>query len=318
VTSPPIRLLAEASGWIWPDDPDTLALLEALAGLSASWDFRGRKERDSIAEAPAAVNGRLLPNDLVIPAARALGLVDSLPLPRSSFSHFAVLGGLVNACVNRAQRAAVMLRNGIEAPSVTVLGGHRELSETERARAGELGMGDLTDEAAVLVAAGRAAFSLEDGVTAADLDRPEPGWSGDPRGPVPEAAQTLYASSAHYSWPSADIVIAPSGEPAQRRANTADGLRHWATLEGIGAGDHVLLLTTQIYVPYQHLAAVSVLGLERGCAVYCCGVDAATSVLGLRAFGGRDYLQEIRSTLRAAVTLLKSAQEAQTSRRRDQ
>jgi hypothetical protein len=44
-------------------------------------------------------------------------------------------------------------------------------------------------------------------------------------------------------------------------------------------GAIALLLTTQIYVPYQQFGGLEVLGIERGCSVYCCGVDAASSYL---------------------------------------
>lgn len=51
------------------------------------------------------------------------------------------------------------------------------------------------------------------------------------------------------------------------------------------------------------------LGLEHGWGVYACGVDAASSPLPGREFGGRDYLQEIRSALRSAPALLRAARE---------
>ena len=92
--------------------------------------------------------------------------------------------------------------------------------------------------------------------------------------------------------------------------NTEDQLRYWAAQHEIGRDDRVLLLTTQIYVPFQQLVALRVLGIERGCAVHYCGVDAESSFLPGLSFSGRSYLQEVRSALLAADTLMTAAREA--------
>jgi hypothetical protein len=295
--SEPVRSLADASGWDWPDETDTLTLLDRLADLSAGWDFRRNRERNFIEGAPAEVNGREVPDRLVIGAARALGLVDAVTITGRTFSHLVVLSGLATACVNRTHRAAGLIRGGLAADAVVALGAHRALGGAEPSRAAAAGLGDLTDEAAVLVAATRKAFGLG-----------PPPVAHESQPPADPANQTAFhAGWARYQWPSVEVVIAPSGNPAGRRANTADQLRYWAAAAGVGRDDDVLILTTQIYVPYQHLETVRVLGLERGCGVYSCGVDPASSPLPrIPPFGGRDYLQEIRSALLAARLLLRA------------
>jgi hypothetical protein len=163
VSSAPMRALAEASGWDWPPGADTGELLERLAGLSADWDFRGRGggvERNFIGTEPADVNGRVVPEGLVVSAARALGLVSATPVPAERFTSLVVLSGLVRACVNRTRYARALLDGGVRAASVTVLGGHRELRGDELVLAKEQGFGDLFDEADVVLAATRRAFGL--------------------------------------------------------------------------------------------------------------------------------------------------------------
>lgn len=308
-SSPPLRALAEASGWEWPSCPDTAELLTRLTDLSgggddpsSGWDFRARlggKERNFIETAPAEVNGRIIPEDLIKAAAQALGLVEATPVPAEQFTALVVLSGLVRACVNRTRHAADLLRNGLQADTAVVLGGHRQLGGQEPAQAKELGLGEVFDEAEVVVAATRQAFSLapaEKVQSAAHL----PAWD-----------DALWAASARYRWPGVEIVIAPSSEPSARRVNTQDQLRHWGGLAEIGHTDRVLLLTTQIYVPFQQLVGLRVLGLERNCRVYCCGVDAASSFLPGKTFSGRSYLQEIRSALRAAAALMKAARDTE-------
>jgi hypothetical protein len=300
VTSPPLRALADASGWEWPAGADTLALLDRLAELSADWDFRKDKERNFIEGTPAEVNGRQIPDGLVIPAARALGLVDASPVAGRVFSHLVVLSGLTRACVNRTHFAAGLLSDGLRAGSVAVLGAHRKLGGAEPEQARELGFGELSDESDVIVAAARQAFGLG-----------EPAITEESESALdPEVFEQFHAAWARYRWDSVEVLIVPSSDPTLRRADTADQLRYWAGLARVGGGDDVLVVTTQIYVPYQHMEAVRVLGLERGCGVYSCGVDAAGSLLPARAFGGRDYLQEIRSALRSAPGLLRAARAA--------
>jgi hypothetical protein len=293
--SAPMRALAEASGWNWPSDPDTGELLERLAGLSADWDFRGRRggvERNFIGTAPADVNGRVVPEELITAAAQALGLVSATPVPAERFTSLVVLSGLVRACVNRTRHARALLDEGVRAASVTVLGGHRELRGDELVLAKEQGFGDPFDEAGVVLAATRQAFGLGQPDESEASGPARSDWDDE-----------LWSAWARYRWPGVEVLIVPSGEPG-RRVNTPDQLRYWASRNGIGRDDRVLLLTTQIYVPFQQFSGLQVLGIERGCAVWCCGVDAGNSFLPGLSFTGRSYLQEIRSALLAASRLM--------------
>ena len=140
------------------------------------------------------------------------------------------------------------------------------------------------------------------------------GLGGEPESEVPGPHRSdwddeLRTAAACYRWPTVEVLIVPSGQP-DRRVNTEDQLRYWASRHEIGRDDRVLLLTTQIYVPFQQLVALRVLGIERGCAVRCCGVDAKSSFLPGLSFSGRSYLQEIRSALLAADTLMTAARDA--------
>lgn len=296
-----MRALARASGWEWPAGRDTGELLDRLAALSDEWDFRGRGggvERNLIGADAAEVNGHLVAEELVLAAADALGLVRATPVPDVTFTTLLVLSGLVRACVNRTRHAAALVRDGLHADSVTVLGGHRELGGAEPEQAATLGFGEQLDEADVVLAATRQAFGLG-GPRKSEESGPRPGAWDD----------RLWSAWARYAWPGIQVLIAPSSDPG-RRVNTVDQLRFWASENGIGHGDRVLLLTTQIYVPYQQFGALQVLGIERGCGVYCCGVDAASSFLPGTVFSGRSYLQEIRSALRAASQLLSAVRKA--------
>lgn len=293
--SAPIRALAAASGWDWPAGPEAGELLARLAELSGDWDFRGRGggvERNFIGTELAEINGRVVPEELIMAAAQALGLVSATPVPPEPFTSLVVLSGLVRACVNRTRHARALLDEGVAAAAVTVLGGHRELRGDELVLAKEQGFGDRFDEADVVLAATRQAFGLGDPEQSEAAGPSRNDWSDE-----------LWGASARYRWPGVEVLIVPSGERG-RRVNTADQLRYWADRNGIGRDERVLLLTTQIYVPFQQFSALQVLGIERGCSVHCCGVDAESSFLPGLSFSGRSYLQEIRSALQAASRLM--------------
>ncbi len=298
-----MRALAAASGWEWPTEKTTLGLLRELAQRSVDWDFRKNRERHFIEAVPAEVNGRLIPDSLVINAARELGLVDSVPVTKSEFSYLLVLSGQAAACVSRARYAAELIRGGVRPDSVVLLGAHRQLVGAESEQAAEAGLGHFADEAGVILAAARQAFRLGPPLSSEET-RPAPD---------PEQRATLYAASARYRWPAAEVVIAPSDMPEARRAKTGDQLQYWADAVGLNSEHDVLIVTTQINVPYQHLVAGLVLGLGCDAAVYCCGTDAGSSLPSVRDLAGRDYLQELRATLRAAFRLLRLAHQARAA-----
>jgi hypothetical protein len=90
------------------------------------------------------------------------------------------------------------------------------------------------------------------------------------------------------------------------RANTADGFVGWAELlPGAAHGAQLLLVTTDMFVPFQHCDAVRVLGLGYGATIETIGFATATSrwVRAARTF---EVLQEVRSAI-LSMRLLHAA-----------
>lgn len=102
----------------------------------------------------------------------------------------------------------------------------------------------------------------------------------------------------------AEVICAGRGEPATR-ANTADTYDAWRAADPV---DHetVLIVTTDIYVPFQHFDAVRKLGLASACSVETIGVPAGFELPnGYRvSFTLAHYLQEVRSAIRSLRRLL--------------
>ncbi|MEV6845150.1 hypothetical protein [Actinoplanes sp. NPDC051411] len=278
VASEPMKALVAAYGESLPDAGvgDLLAWLDAFSGVH--WDFRrhGRVERDQVT-APAFDAGR---TELIVAAATALRLVEAAPPPHSEYDHMLVLGGLGRACLQRSRYAAELALSGaVKVGEVAALGSFRPLTHAER----ELpGLGGAAFEVDAMDVGVRAGF---------DLTRPveREGLEGE-------------WDVRTYRWPGQPeihVLAAPSSEPAIRRANTADTYEFWAGRMRLRATDRILVVTTPIYVPFQHGDAIRILGLRHGCGIDTIGVDPSrvTVPFAPGATNPDRYLQEMRSAI---------------------
>ena len=277
-----------------PFDADLAELLDWLEQLSARWDLREGRERnlvdDQQTDEPV---GRMIQA-----AAHGLGLVGTLPPPARRYDHVLILGGLIRACFARPRHAAALLRErGVEAGAVTALGGYRELRGDELELAARFGMPDLADEFDAMHAGVRAAFEL-----------------GEPIAERGERSDVLGASWRVVEYETVEdvalhVVAAPSSDPGERRANTADTYAWWAAeLARLRRGQRILIVTTDIYVPYQHADALRMLGLRYDVEVDAVGIRPGDVDPRLQQeFLPHNYLQEIRSTIRAYRMLHETA-----------
>src|SRR6185369_1327377 len=78
----------------------------------------------------------------------------------------------------------------------------------------------------------------------------------------------------HPATPRVDVVAAPA-RTGRDRANTPDTDAFWAETEHLRPGDRVLVVTSPLYVPFQHCDAVRLLGLPYRCTVETVGFDAS-------------------------------------------
>ncbi len=288
--------LVRLSGGEVPADLAPAELLGWLREFSAAWDFRGGKERNLFeARALDPATDRAIKD-----AAADLGLIRGGVRPQGHYEHVLILGGLARACLARPLAAARVLNDGgVEADAVTALGGFRELrgdevGMVEQVAPEQAGSQAVDDEFDAMDVGVRLAFGL--------------GAPDDERG--------MSAESAYGSWRVHEyttgaglpvfVVAAPSGEPEVRRTNTGDSYEWFATeLAGLRQGQRLLLVTSDIYVPYQHADALRILGLPFGVEVETMGVQPGDLDPRLEQFFSADaYLQEVRSTIMAFDRLL--------------
>ena len=139
---------------------------------------------------------------------------------------------------------------------MTALGGHRPFSDQERILAESAGLAGVEEEFDALDLGTRMAFGLGSPTAkfGQSFDNPGGSW-------------TIHEYEMG-SGLSVRVAAAPSSEPAVRRANTADSYNWWAMkLANLVRSDRLLAITTAIYVPAQHAAAIRMLSIPFGVEV---------------------------------------------------
>lgn len=267
--------------------PDLISWLESY---SSRWDYRGGKERNLV----EGVQFEPAREAIVLAAAEGLGLTGTAAPPNDDYDHILVLGGLVRACLARPLHAATLIRQGeVAAGTVTALGGFRPLGGDEHDLAASAGYPDLADEFEAMDAGLRRAFALADPI--------------DERGERSEVVGASWCVRQYRTDEGLDVrvIAAPSSEPGVRRANTPDTYIWFAEqVAKLQPGQRVLLVTTDIYVVFQHAAAIERLSLPYGVEVDAVGIQAGAIDSRLaQPFRPDNYLQEVRSSILALGNL---------------
>jgi hypothetical protein len=281
ISSAPMRALVAEFGGVLPDRPVDRLLTWLDDFSDQHWNFRkrGNVERDQV-KAPEFTAETAA---LIGAAAASLHLVDPDRPSRTEYDHVLVLGGLGRACLQRTEYAAqLILQGATSAPELAALGSFRPLTDAEKALPG---LGTSRYEADAMDVGVRLGFGFEApvGREASDDDATPRSWE----------VRTYRAEGS----PEVHVLAAPSSEPDRRRANTADTYEFWARRVSLRATDRVLVVTSPIYVPFQHSDAIRMLALPFGCAIDTIGFDPARSTVALApgATNPDRYLQEIRS-----------------------
>jgi hypothetical protein len=289
--------LVRAFGGSPSDMPrETAPRLAWLDSFSDQWDTRQGKERDQAStlhltsEQEQAVRSTTASLDMREPSRPS----------RSHYDIVMVLGGLVRACFVRPAYAAELLASGVTASMVVGLGGHRPFSEEETVLAAAAGQNDLIDEFGALDAGMREAFNL---TTPSVVD-----------GVSSEVIGERWSVLQYQGKMPVTVAAAPSSDPGTRRANTADAYRWYAeTWAALPEGTTVLAVTTPLYVPAQHAAALATLALPFKLVVETVGTPPATGAWA-QDFSPSRYLLEVRSAVRAYRSLWAALTEGSAAR----
>lgn len=260
------------------DVESALAFIDYVA--ADHWDFRQGRERQSLE--------RELSNDvvaLVYRVAARFGLLRRNGEPKGSYDDLLVLGGTVRACYSRMALGKSLLETRVECPAMTALGAFRPLQPEELHLARVLVGGEVETEAEALVATARVLYGAGDAAVHELCDGAE----------VVVVDERVRVS-----------VLGCSGSGG--RARTDDTYRLWMQRSpwSATAPRRVVIVTSQIYVPYHHLEALRLLAMPRGWYVETVGSEPGEFLPSqlAPALKPAHYLQEIRSTVHAMRRLL--------------
>jgi hypothetical protein len=278
VSSEPMAALVAAYGGTLPDlgTGDLLAWLDDFS--DEHWNFRkrGNVERDQV-RAPEFPAGAAA---LIRAAATALNLADAAHPPHARYDHLLILGGLGRSCLQRTEYAARLVHEGVvTVPEIAALSSFRPLTTAETA----------------LPALAGATYEVD----AMDTGIREAFGFGTPVLHEASVGNSAWRVRTHREpgLPDVHVLAAPSSEPDQRRANTADTYEFWARGVSLAPTDRILVVTSPIYVPFQHSDAIRILALRHGCGIDTIGADPARTTVPPPpgATNPDRYLQEIRS-----------------------
>lgn len=305
VQCPSLRDLVDIFGGGVAFDGPTAQVLSSLEAFSDRWDFRRMaRERGAASDDRQTQSGSArwlsAATDLnaesearVMRDVEHLGLTQSSEPRRASYDAFLVLGGARLSCYLRALRAAELVRAGTSVRTIGLLGAARPVADSERDATDTYAPG-ATDEFDLALAGGEKAFGFDSRdfheERSEDRENPNAAWVVR-RGDVTYSEQALRVVA----------LAAPSSDPTRRRANSADTLVFFLDHEQIASGSTLLLITSQIYVPYVQLEALRTIGIARQVNVETIGFPGRDRMPELQGMSGTNhYLQEVRSAIQAA------------------
>lgn len=299
---------------LYGQDPDVLLrgslnhVLEQLETFSDRWDFRRMaRERGAASDdkLPGGIGAaRWLSADAELPAdwnARILADVEKLGLIRAEdpkeleYDQILVLGGARLSCKLRAIRAVEILGQGTRAGVIGLLGAARPVGEGERDATDSYAPRAL-DEFDLAIAGAQHAFGF-------NVERFTERRHDDPANKNREwRIRRFEAATGNQQLPIV-AVSAPSSDPDRRRANSADTIMFFLDHEPATHTKRILLITSQIYVPYVQLEAIRTVAFPRGVTVETIGFpgDRMPELQGMS--NPHHYLQEVRSAIQAARRL---------------
>jgi hypothetical protein len=288
LASPALADLVRAFGGEPPSGPPETVIDELARFSRYAWDARGGGERDDTRWPAHAAEV----DALVRASAHALGLAGRQRPAGGSYDHVLVLGGGPRTAMARTHFTTGLLdERAIRTAAIAGLGSLRPLSPRERATAAEWAMPELVCEADAMAAAFSRVF---------DRPRRESQRTG-----VTDAGEQWWVRTYELSDRTLHVIAAPASRPGER-ANTVDTLTGWAELVASPTSrERLLLVTTDLFVPFQHCDAVRTLGLRYGCGVETVGFDAARDAW-VTPRAAAAVLQEVRSAILSMQRLLRA------------
>lgn len=312
-----VELLSDAPAA--PADPIIPCLQSVIAlekRAADSFDFRSQggsayRERSEAARADFDDDTRAR----VVEYAGVLGLVEQTRPAHDSYDMTLILGGGFRSPLLRTRYAALLEQQGIDLGEIYLLGSPRFLitNEPQERPITSTYAPDATDEFDLLVAAATREFGFSPEpvvflcgcASAVEIcphwrHRDEPGAADVP----PEYTHERSTRLTSVEGDQRGSVISASTSRPPYRPDTSDTFELWARYADPVLERHVLVVTTQIFVPFQRFDGLRRLHLPHGLSVDAVGFGADW---GDRPLTAEHLLQETLSAIRSARRLLVDA-----------
>jgi len=296
VNSPALLdLIKEFDGHI-PNGLSLESFIGWLHEFSTRWDFR-RMQREAEAK-DIGEGARWLLDDseitehtknIISSSAEVLGLIGISKPFMKHYDYILSLGGAKLSCLLRTKWAFQLVeQHNYNPKAIVLLASSRPISESER-KATDTYAKSAKTEFDLINAGAKSCFNGGSKFEEEKYDDTE-------------NSNKSWKVRKYKSFKSTTPVIAisaPSTEPDIRRANSADTYEFFFSKLNIPQGSSLLLVTSQIYVPYQQLEAIRSVAIPHNVIMETVGfpADWTTELQGMT--GPTNYLQEIRSTIQS-------------------
>ena len=264
-----------------------------LESFSENWDFRKKQNKaktcDTKESARWLITDDLLSEEqkeLTLEVAKNLGL--DIPA-LDNYDYICVLGGARLSCLLRPKFAAHLISNHlVNSKKIILLSSMRPVAETEREATNTYAINakteyDLMNSGAEISFSFNSVYKEE---CFRDTSNPNNDW-----------AIREYVSC--FNDTKVISLAAPSSLPNERRANSLDTYNFFVDRYNVFPGSKILLITSQIYVPYQQLEAIRGIAFPRNLIVETVGYPSEWNGSLTGMLQASNYLQEIRSTIQS-------------------
>lgn len=290
-----LQNIVQAFGGVYPVSMAPTNLAKWLLDFSECWDYRRHqvqaKDTKTGENARWNINSTDITETQALAVERgisALGLI-GIEMPcEKNFDYVIALGGARFSCLYRPKYMYELLTNlGISAHTAILLSGMRPISESERIATDNYAP-DADTEYDLINSGAERAFNLRSNFREERYHHENPNNSWAIR-----TYDTLDGQIPLFS------LSGPSSQPNDRRANSADTYQFFLKKFNVTAKQKLLLITSQIYVPYQQMEAQRTLALPRQLYIETVGFPTEWSGKLQGMMEPANYLQEIRSTIQA-------------------
>jgi len=293
LSNPELHRLVEVFGGKIPSKNKLDDYAKWFLEFSNCWDFRANQKQAYDAKVGEGVRWMVksenlteLQKNAALKAASSLGLRGIESPAFNSYDYIWVLGGARMSCLLRTRKALKTVNQMESAPkSLIMLASMRPIGDSEREATNTYAPKAETEFDLFV-----AAFEKEQSCCTSTEERYD-----DTNNPNSSWIVRKYPIEGS----DAIIIAAPSSEPNVRRANSADTYQFFFEQFKPKQGASILLVTSQIYVPYQHMEAIRTIAIPYDIYLDTIGfpLEWNGTLQGMNE--PSNYLQEIRSTIQS-------------------